>query len=79
MLYIPKIDQYLEILTDEEVADFVAINFSEYFKLIEEQYLRKVAKSLSTFLTTTDEVQSNSSDNCIHHYSVEILNLSDQE
>ena len=32
MLYIPKIDHYLNILTDEEVKDFVAINFSEYFK-----------------------------------------------
>ena len=29
MLYIPKIDDYLEILTDEEVKDFVAINFNE--------------------------------------------------
>ena len=31
MLYIPKIDHYLEILTDEEVKNFVAIAFSEYF------------------------------------------------
>ena len=45
MFYIPKIDNYLKILTDEEVKDFVAINFSEYFKSIsEEQNLRKVAK-----------------------------------
>ena len=29
MFYIPKIDDYLEILTDVEVKDFVAINFSE--------------------------------------------------
>ena len=36
MLYIPKINDYLEILTNEEVKDFVAINFSEYFKSIEE-------------------------------------------
>ena len=34
MLYIPKINDYLEILTDKEVKDFVAINFSEYFKSI---------------------------------------------
>ena len=27
MLYIPKIDDYLRILTDEEVNDFVVINF----------------------------------------------------
>ena len=32
MLYIPKIDKYLKILTDEEVEDFVAINFSESIK-----------------------------------------------
>ena len=71
-------------MTDEEVEDFVAINFSEYFKSIrEEQNLRKVAKSLYIFLTTPDEVekyvQSNSSDNCVHHYNVEILNLFDPE
>ena len=29
MLRIPKIDDYLEILTDEEVKDFVAKNFNE--------------------------------------------------
>ena len=32
MLYIPKTGDYLKILTHEEVKDFVAINFSEYFK-----------------------------------------------
>ena len=47
MLYIPKVDDYLKILSDEEVKDFVAINFGEYFKSIREgQNLRKVAKSL---------------------------------
>ena len=58
MLYIPKIDDYLEILIDEEVKNFVAINFIEYFKSIrEEQNLGKVAKSeswkilLSRFMT----------------------------
>ena len=83
MLYIPKIDDYLKILTDEEVKDFVAINFSEYFKsireklyskLIQEQNIRKLAKLLYIFLTTSDEAekyaQSNFSDNCIHHYNV---------
>ena len=45
MLYVPKIDDYLKVLTDEEVKNFVAINFSEYFKSIkEEQNIRKVAK-----------------------------------
>ena len=81
MLYIPKIDDYSKILTDDEVKDFGAINFSEYFKstrekfyskLSEEQNLRKVAKSLYFSLTTPDEVekyakmmQSNSSENCV--------------
>ena len=37
MLYIPKIDYYFKILTDEEVKDFVAIKFSEYFKSTREE------------------------------------------
>ena len=78
MLYIPKIDDYLEILTDAEVKDSEAINFSKYFKSMrEEQNLREVTKSLSIFLTTPEEVEkyvlSNFSDNCVHHYNVEIL------
>ena len=53
MLCIPKIDDYLKIFADEEVKDFVLINFREYFKstkeklyskLNEEQNLRKVSK-----------------------------------
>ena len=51
-----------------------------YVKLNEEQNLRKVAKSLYIFLKTPDEVkkyakmmQSNSSDNCVHRYTIEIL------
>ena len=58
MLYVPKFDDYLKVLTDEEVKDFVAINFSEYFKSIrKEQNLRKVAKSHYIFLTTADKVE----------------------
>ena len=65
MTYIPKINDYIEILTDEEVKVFLAINFSEYFKSIsEEQNLREVVKSLYFFWTTPDEKQSNSSDKC---------------
>ena len=60
MLYIPRIDDYLEILTDEEVKDFVAINFQS---IEQKQNLSKVAKSLYIFLTTLDEVRSNSHDN----------------
>ena len=84
MFYIRKINDYLKIVTDKEVMNFVAINFREYFKSIrEKQNLRKVSKSLYLFLTTSDEVekcvQSNSSDNRVHHYNVEILNLFDPE
>ena len=63
---------------------FVTLNFSEYFTSIrEEQNLRKIARLLYIFLATHDEsekyVQSNSSDNCIHHYSFETLSLFDPE
>ena len=83
MLHIPKIDDYLKILTDEELKHFVAIIFSEYFKSTRESTsLRKVAKSFYIFLTTADEVekyveimQSNSSVNCKHRYNVEDLNI----
>ena len=82
MLYIPKIDVYLNILTDDEVKDFVVKYFGEYFKstieklyskLCKEANVRKIAESLYIFLTRPDEVekydkmtQSNSSDNCEH-------------
>ena len=65
-MYIPKIGEYLKILTDDEVNDFVVINFGEYFKsmkekliskLNEEQNLRKVAESLYIFLITPDGVE----------------------
>ena len=95
MLYIPKINDYLIFLTDEELKDFVAVNFGEYFKstreklyskLIEEQNVRKVAESIYIFLTTPDKVekyakimQSNSCDKYVHHYDIEILNLFDLE
>ena len=42
-----------------------------------------MAKWLYIFLTTPDEIEkyvrSNSSDNCIHHYNVGIMNLFDRE
>ena len=81
MFYIPNIGDCLKILTDDEVKDFVAINFGEYSrsmreklcsKLSEEQNYEKVVESLYIFLTTPDGVekyvemmQSSSSDNCI--------------
>ena len=58
MLYIPKIDDYLKVVTDEEVKDFAAINFREYFKsLSKEQNLRKTAEWHHIFLITPDEVE----------------------
>ena len=68
MLYNLKIDVYLKILTDEEVKDFEAINFNEYFKSVrEEQNIGKNFKPVYILLTTSDEVekyvQSNSNDN----------------
>ena len=75
MLYFPKINDYLEILNDEEVKDFVSIR--------EEQNLRKVAKSLYISLAKPDEVKKyakpNPSDNCLHHSNVEIINLFDPD
>ena len=95
MLYIPNTYDYLKILTDDEMKYIVVKNFTEYFKsmrerlyskLSEEQSLRKVAVSLYIFFTTPDKVekypemmQSNSFDNCVHHYHIEISNLFDPE
>ena len=71
MLHIPKIDDYLKLLTDEEVKDFVATNFSEYFKSIrEEQNLRKVAKSIYIFLASPYELEKYVQSNCVHYYNL---------
>ena len=59
------------------MRNFVAINFSESRK--EGQNLKKVTKSFHIFLTRSDEVQTNSFDNCIHLYNVKISNLFDPE
>ena len=77
-LYIRKIDDYLKILTDEEIKDLVTIDFSEYFKSARERLYSKLSeesiKLLYIFLTTPNEVekyvkimQSNSSHNCVHY------------
>ena len=42
MLYISKIDDYFKILTYEEVKDFVAISFSEFFQSITEKLYSKL-------------------------------------
>ena len=95
MLCISKIGDYLKILTDHKLKEFVPIHFSEYLKsakeklyskLSEEQNLRKVGKFLYIFLITSDKVekyatiiQSNSSDNCVYCFNIMILNLLDPE
>ena len=82
-------------MTDDEVKDLAVINSDEYFKsvretlytkLIEKQNLRKVAALLHIFPKTPDEVekhlevmQSSSSNNCICHFNIKILNLFDPE
>ena len=60
MVYIPKIDDNLEILTDEEVKYFVVKNFNETIR--KEENLRKAAKSLYIFVTTID--------NWVHRYNI---------
>ena len=82
-------------MTDNEVRDFVVVNFSLYFKstkeksyskLSEEQDLRKVAKSFYIFLTTLDEVQKhakiiqlNPSDKYVHRYNIEVFSIFEPE
>ena len=91
MLYIPKIDDKLQILTDEEVKDFedrilvsiLNLQRKLYSKLNKKQSLRKVVKLLCISPKTSHQVekyvQSYSSDNCIQFYNVEILSLFDPE
>ena len=49
MLHIPKIDDYLKILTDEGVKDCINLNFSEYFKTIMEKKI--LEKLLNRFIS----------------------------
>ena len=39
MLDIQKIGDYLKILTDKAVKDFVLINFGQYFKFAREHFV----------------------------------------
>ena len=65
MLYMPKIADNPKIMTDEEVKDFVMINFGEYWKSAREAFIlnqakEKIFKKLLNsfmFLTTPDEVK----------------------
>ena len=51
MLFIPKIDHYLKILTDDEPKDLVARNFGEYFK-----YTKKNNNCILNFLHTCSKL-----------------------
>ena len=44
MFHIPKIGDYLKILTDDEVEDFVVVNFGEYFKKKKKKLYSKVSE-----------------------------------
>ena len=44
MLYIPTIDDYFEILTDNEVKNFIVINFSDFFKSTTEKLYSKLSE-----------------------------------
>ena len=58
MLYILKINDYLKVLKDDEVKDFVATSVSEYFKSIREgENLRKIFKLPYIFITIPEEVE----------------------
>ena len=67
MLCIPKTGNYSNILTGDEVRDFVFKNFGEYikcakeklcFELFEEQNIRKIAESLYISLATPNGVEN---------------------
>ena len=76
-------------MTRDEVKVFADINFDEYFKSTreklyskrcEEQILRKADELLYIILTKSDKLekyaemmQSDSSDNYVHRYNIEIL------
>ena len=86
ILYVPKIVDYLKILTDEELKDLVAISFSEYFKsTVENCFLNEVKNKILVkllnciCLTALEEVekfakikQSNSPDKYVHRYNIEL-------
>ena len=45
MLYIPKIGYCLKILADNEVKDFVVINYYEYFKSSGKNYIVNLVRN----------------------------------
>ena len=95
MLHIWNICGYLKIITDDELKDFVVINFGEcfkskrekiYSKLCEKQHLEKIPESLYIFLTRpykvekySEMMQPSTSYNCLCHCNTKILNLFEPE
>ena len=58
MFYITKIDDYLKIFADDEVKDFIVINFSKYFKSMKEKlYSKQNLEWLYKFFATPGEVE----------------------
>ena len=79
-MYIPKTDDYLKSLTDDEVNVLVNVLNVQKKNCILNFVMSKILEKL----TTPDEVEkyvkimrSNSSDNYVHHYNVRILYLFD--
>ena len=79
-MYIPKTDDYLKSLTDDEVNVLVNVLNVQKKNCILNFVMSKILEKL----TTPDEVEkyvkimrSNSSDNYVHHYNVKILYLFD--
>ena len=76
-------------MTDDETKDFADTSVSEYFNVQEkklyskpnkEQNLRKDATATPDEVEKYDKMmQSSYSDNCVHCYDIEILNLFDLE
>ena len=89
MLCIPKIVDFLKILTNDEMKDFIAIKFYECFKsareklnskLREEQNISNIIISFCLMKQKYVHIMPpNSSDNCVHHYNIKIFNLADPE
>ena len=48
-MYIPRIDDNLKILTDEEVKDFLTICFCKYFKVLQKK--KVLEKLLNRFIS----------------------------
>ena len=85
MYYIPKIGDYLKVVTNNEVKEFLVINFDEYFNSTREKLnFNQVRNIILERCGTSNEVhkyaeamQLSSFDNCVCHYNTKIRNLFD--